>query len=226
MTRDFQASFALPAGATEVILARHGSSADHESHGPFELVGGQSDPPLAPTGHDQALTLVDRLRHEPIAAIFVSPLQRAVQTAAPLAEVLGIRPLVLAGLREVHLGSWEADGVIYRVGVEPNPTWRRVLEEESWSLIDGAERMSDFGARVHAGLEEVARGTGPDRAAVAVTHGGVIAQACAGVTGSRPFAFFATENCSITRLVRTADARWSLQSFNETPPRAQTATGA
>jgi hypothetical protein len=49
-----------------------------------------------------------------------------------------------------------------------------------------------------------------------VIHGGVIAEACHQITGSRRFAFVATENCSITRVVRPGDGRWFLLTYNET----------
>ena len=66
------------------------------------------------------------------------------------------------------------------------------------------------------GLRTVVDRTGPDGVAVAVTHGGVIAEACRQVTGSRPFAFLTAENCSVTRVVHLPDGGWLLRSFNDT----------
>ncbi len=216
MTRNFQAPYSLPPGATEMVLVRHAASAAHVPGTPFGLVGGHNDPPLAVHGHDQALALAARLGTEAVAALFVTPLQRTAQTAAPLAARLGLAPVVVPELREVHLGIWESDGGLSRSGPDRDPLRRRVLAEESWSLIPGGEDMEVLAARVRTGLEQVARATGPDRVGVAVVHGGVIAETCRQVTGSRPFAFFATENCSITRVVRTSDGHWTLQAFNDT----------
>lgn len=182
---NYQASFSLPSGATEVVLVRHGSSAEHTPESPFGLVGGHSDPPLAPHGHEQAERLGDRLRHEPIAALFISTLQRTAQTAAPLAKLVGLEPMVVPELREVHLGIWESDGGLQRGGPERDQIRRLLLERQDWGLIPGAEAMDAFAARVRAGLETVANATGPDRVGVAIVHGGVIAQACHEITGSQ-----------------------------------------
>jgi probable phosphoglycerate mutase len=49
---------------------------------------------------------------------------------------------------------------------------------------------------------------------VVFTHGGVIGQALALATGSRPFAFNAADNASVSRVVVTAD-RWYVRTFND-----------
>jgi probable phosphoglycerate mutase len=216
VTPDYQGAFVLPPGATEVILVRHGSSAQHEPDRPFALVGGQSDPPLAPRGHDQARALAERLGGEPLAAMFITTLRRTAQTAAPLADRLGLKPTVVPELREVHLGIWESDGGFAVSRPDGDALRRQVLEEEEWGLIPGAEDLRSFGQRVGVGLERVAREIGPNAVGVAIVHGGVIAEASHQITASRPFAFLATENSSITRIVRHSSGRWTLQTFNET----------
>ncbi|HYC82730.1 MAG TPA: histidine phosphatase family protein, partial [Solirubrobacterales bacterium] len=85
-----QTPYELPPGATELILVRHGASSPPVEGEPNPLVGGHSDPALAEAGRAQAELVAEGLRHEPIAAIFVSTLRRTQETAAPLAEVLGI----------------------------------------------------------------------------------------------------------------------------------------
>jgi len=47
------------------------------------------------------------------------------------------------------------------------------------------------------------------------THGGVIAQALALASGSRPFAFLSVDNGSISRLVVTGQ-HWIVRGFNDT----------
>jgi probable phosphoglycerate mutase len=216
MTHDYQGAFVLPSGATEVILARHGSSAPFDDNAPCELVGGQSDPPLAPRGHEQSLALARRLALEPVVGLFITPLRRTAETARPLANQLGLEAVVVPELREVHLGEWETDGGFSARRPDRDAVRQRVLDEEEWGLIPGAEDLQTLAERVRRGLEKVASYVGPDRVAVAVVHGGVIAEACHQITRSRPFAFFATENCSITRLIRFPDGRWTLQAFNDT----------
>ena len=102
-----QRAFAPPPDATEVVLVRHGASAAAVPGEPFEMVEGHSDPPLAPEGHEQARAVAERLGGESFAGLFVTTLQRTAQTAAPLAELTGLSPVVVPELREVGLGEWE-----------------------------------------------------------------------------------------------------------------------
>src|SRR4051812_713513 len=147
-----QRAFAPPPDATELIVVRHGASAALEPGETFELVEGHGDPPLAPEGREQAERVAERLRGEPIRRLFVTPLQRTSQTAAPLAAALGLEPEVVAGLREVHLGEWEG-GEYRRRMHERDPIAMRALMEERWDAIPGAESMDRLAARVGAGLD-------------------------------------------------------------------------
>jgi 2,3-bisphosphoglycerate-dependent phosphoglycerate mutase len=210
-----QRGFRPPPDATELLLIRHGASAAAVPGEPFELLEGQADPPLAPEGLEQARKMAAWLANEPIAALFVTPLQRTAQTAEPLAEGTGIEPKVIPDLREVMLGEWE--GGEFRIRVANNdPIAARLFEEERWEVIPGAEDMQSFGERVKRGLNQIAEETGPGATGAAILHGGVIAEICHQLTGSRPFAFMQVDNTSITRIVRFADGGWLLRYFNET----------
>jgi 2,3-bisphosphoglycerate-dependent phosphoglycerate mutase len=206
-----QLPFVVPPDATEVVLARHGASAPVRPGELHPMLDGHGDPPLAPEGRAQAQLLAARLRCEHVDAVFVSGLTRTIQTA----EALG-RPFVeVRELREVFLGEWE--GGPFRIHVaNRDPLALRVIAEQRWDLIPGAETMEALAARVKAGLEKVVAATGPGNVAVVFGHGGVIGEACRQATGSRPFAFVMNDNCSLTRLVRFADGRWLLRSFNDT----------
>src|SRR3954447_17880277 len=96
-----QRSFAPPPDATEVVLVRHGASAAAVPGEPFETVEGQSDPPLSPEGERQAQAIAERLAGEEFAGLFVTTLKRTAQTAAPLARLTGLEPVVVPELREV-----------------------------------------------------------------------------------------------------------------------------
>ena len=210
-----QRAFAVPPDASELIVVRHGASAALEQGKPFPLVGGHGDPPLAPEGLEQAEAVAERLRAEPLRALFVTPLQRTVQTAAPLAAATGLEPVVLEDLREVHLGEWE--GGEYRIRLaERDPVAMRALMEERWDLIPGGEPMDSLAARVGAGLEAMLAAIGPGGTGAAVLHGGVIGELCRQVTGSRPFAFIHSDNASICRVVALATGHRLLRSFNDT----------
>jgi probable phosphoglycerate mutase len=210
-----QRRFTPPPGSTEVILVRHGASAAAVPDEPFDMLDGHADPPLAPDGVEQANAVARRLAGEPLAALFVTPLRRTQQTAAPTVQRTGLQPTVLPELTEVHLGEWE--GGEYRVRVrEGDPLAMEVLLQERYELIPGAERAEDFAARVRAGIERIVAQTGPAHTAAAFVHGGVIGEICRLATDCRPFAFAFAENCSLTRLVVLGDGRWLLRGFNET----------
>lgn len=213
MARDFQAPFTLPAGAVQLLLVRHGSSARVAGEQPGALVDGHSDPPLSDAGRRQAELVGERLAGERLSGLFVTPLRRTVETAAPLAQKLGLAPVVIGDLREVHLGAWE--GQLHARLASRDPLTGEVFAAERWDVIPGAEAMEAFAARVLRGIDHVADVTKPDETAVAVVHGGVIAEACRQTTGSTPFAFLYADNASITRLIRLPSRRWALAGFND-----------
>jgi probable phosphoglycerate mutase len=211
MRVDFQRPFSSPAGSREVVLVRHGSVTQPD--GP--PIGRQNDPPLDERGRSQAAAVAVRLEEEPIALVFVTNLRRTVETAAPLLAVRQEEPVVLEDLREVELGEWE-HGELMRRAAAGDPEFQRVMREQRWDLIPGAEPAALFGERVMRGLEDASEASGEDSVAVVYTHSAVIAEICRQVTGSEPFAFLAVSNCSLTRLVRMPEGRWVLVSFNET----------
>jgi probable phosphoglycerate mutase len=209
-----QTPYELPPGATEIVMVRHGASSPPIEGIPNPLVGGHSNPALAEPGKAQADLVAEGLRHEPISAIFCSTLRRTAETAAPLAAATGLEPVAIADLREVFLGDYE--GGIYRIKTaEGDPTVKRVFEQEAWSEIPNAETFDHFGQRITAGVEEIVRQVGPDKAAVAVLHGAVIGQLCRQATDARAFAFVHADNGSVSRLVVLPDGRWLLRSFND-----------
>jgi len=146
--------------------------------------------------------------------VFVTPLRRTRQTAAPLARRLGRVPVVIPELREVHLGDWE--GQLNARVARGDELSKKIFETERWDVIPNAESMDEFSDRVRRGMMQLVDAVGPDATVIAFVHGGVIAEACRQATGSQAFAFLYAENGSITRLVRMASERWALISFNDT----------
>lgn len=61
---------------------------------------------LNATGREQAQRLAAHLAQEPIRAIYSSPMERTLETAAPLAEKLGLEVRIDEGLNEFHFGEW------------------------------------------------------------------------------------------------------------------------
>ena len=214
MQRNFQRPFSLPPGATEVLLIRHGSAQHSTPDQPLDLIAGQSDPELTELGRDQALAVAERLSSAKTDAIFVTPLRRTQETARPLAQRLGIEPVIVPELREVYLGDWE--GQLNHRASSGDSLAREVFAAERWDVIPNAEPMEEFSARVRRGMERLVEAAGPDATTLAIVHGGVISEACSQVTSSTPFAFLYAENGSLTRLMRLPSGKWALLAFNDT----------
>ncbi|MEM1436172.1 MAG: histidine phosphatase family protein [Pseudomonadota bacterium] len=218
-----QQRFAAPPGATELILIRHGESRAASPDAPFPLVDGQGDPELHANGHAQALRVADRLKPEPISAIYVTNLQRTAQTAAPLSEQLGLEPRVEPDLREVHLGDWE--GGLFRIkAAQQDPVYLRMHEQERWDVIPGAESHDALTNRIQPALLRIAH-RHPDECVAAVVHGGVIAHILALAAAARPFAFMGAENGSISRLI-LHEQRMLVRGFNDVAHLSDLASGS
>jgi 2,3-bisphosphoglycerate-dependent phosphoglycerate mutase len=205
--------FAVPADATDLLLVRHGASADGEPGKPYPVLDGHGDPDLSPAGAQEAERVAERLAYEPIAAIYVSTLRRTHQTAEPLARRLGLTPVVEPDLREAHLGEWE--GWLWRQRVaEGHPIAQRVVTEQRWDVMPGAEDVDEFAARVKGAFERIVQRHRGETVAV-FSHGGVIGQAFAAAVGCDPYPFNANDNASISQMVVTG-ARWKVRRFNDT----------
>ena len=208
-----QARFRRPPGAADIFLVRHGESEAAVPGRPFPLVGGQGNPALAPEGRAQAARVAQRLASEQIDVLYVTTLRRTVETAAPLASLIGLEPEVEAGLREVHLGDWEG-GMLREKVAAGDPLVMRVFEEQRWDVIPGAEPAEEFAGRVRSSIASIASAN-PDRRVAVFTHGGVIAQALAHATGSHPFSFVSCDNASVSQIVVHGE-RWTVRRFNDT----------
>lgn len=210
-----QRPFAVPPQAAEIVLVRHGASADAIEGEPFPLIGDHSDPPLSREGRRQAEAVAERLARESLSGVFVTPLVRTAETAAPLCARTGLDPVVVPELREVHLGAWEGNEFRIRAA-RRDPIVRRVFEEQRWDVVPGAEPMHAIARRARDGVRAIVRAAGPGSLTAAFLHGGVIGELCRQATGSRPLAFVHVDNAAISRLVVFPSGRWLLRTFNDT----------
>lgn len=208
-----QYRFRPPAGAADLIIVRHGESAPQTYEDPHPLVDGRSDPPLDPRGRDEARLVAERLAKEDVAAIYVTPLRRTAETAAPLADALGLTPRVEPGLAEVYLGEWEGAAFRHKTRAG-DPLAAEMYVQGRWDVIPGAEPADAFHERVRGAVDRIAAAH-PDERVVVVTHGGVIGTLVSLATGAHPFAFVGASNASISHLVVTGD-RWIVRRYNDT----------
>jgi probable phosphoglycerate mutase len=207
-----QHSYQAPAGATEILLVRHGESRAASAENPFPLVDGHGDPELHPNGEQQAILVGERLRHETITAIYVSNLKRTQQTAAPLAQHLNLQPTIDPDLREVFLGEWEG-GIMRIRAAAGDPIFTQMQEQQRWDVIPGGESYETLNTRLMRGLGRI-HAAHPDEKVVAVVHGGVIGHLVAHASGAQPFAFNGADNGSITHLVMHGE-QIKVRSFND-----------
>jgi broad specificity phosphatase PhoE len=84
-------------------MVRHGDTAQ-AAEGIF---CGDLDPPLLPSGLQQAECVARAVRSLGLSAIYCSPKQRTRMTVQPIARVCDLRPTIEDGLREIAYGTWE-----------------------------------------------------------------------------------------------------------------------
>jgi probable phosphoglycerate mutase len=207
-----QHRFTPPPGACTMLLVRHGESQPAHPERPFPLRDGHGDPPLDPVGVQQAELLGERLGKERIDAIYVTTLVRTHETAAPLAQRLGLTPRVEPDLREVYLGVWEG-GVLRERAAAGDPIFQKIWTEERWDVIPGAEDHDAFDQRVWNGFVRIVSAH-PDERVMVVSHGGVIGQLLHRITGARRFAFSGADNASVSEIVATPE-RVILRRYND-----------
>lgn len=106
-----------------------------------------------------------------VKALYASDLGRAMQTARPISEFLGLKAIPIPSLRERGLGilqglTWaevEAQFPQELAGYRTDPDY----------VVKGGESARDFQRRVVGGMEEMAR-SHPGQVVAAVTHGWVL----------------------------------------------------
>jgi len=154
---------------TELHFIRHGET-DWNVQRRFQ---GQIDVPLNAHGQRQAALLGTRLAALPAQVLLSSDLQRAQQTAAPLAAAWGLQAQLLPGLREQHFGVLE--GLELAAIQQQHPElWARWTEfRADYALPGGAESTRAFHTRVWKAVQALAAEHAGRQVAV-VTHGGVL----------------------------------------------------
>ena len=150
--------------ATTIVLVRHGET-DWNRENRFQ---GHADEPLNDVGRDQARQIAEMLRSERIAAVYASPLRRASETAAIVAQQLGLEAHELEALREIDVGDWQ--GLTITEVKARFPEFAEVNWRSGWS---GGESHDELAARVVPALLDLGR-RHPGEGVVAITHAGPI----------------------------------------------------
>ena len=130
-------------------------------------------------GHEQAAELARTLSRLPIKAIYSSPLERAVETAEPLAQTLGLGIQLLPSLTDTDVGEWE--GRSWKV-LSRTRLWKVIQKTPSQFKFPGGETFVQAQERVVRALDAIAS-THPDELIAVVFHADPIKLAVAHYLG-------------------------------------------
>src|SRR3990170_593139 len=119
-----------------VHLVRHGRTAWNVQR----RVMGWLDEGVEPVARRDAEAVADALAGEAVAAIVSSPLRRALQTAGPLANRVGIEPRLDDRVGELRVGPWE--GLTEdEIGERWPEEWRRWRNEPHTLALEGLDEL-------------------------------------------------------------------------------------
>ena len=123
------------------LLIRHGDN-DYVGR---RLAGHLPGVHLNEKGRQQAELIAKILCKAPIKAIYSSPLERAIETATPLAQALNLPVCIRPGLIEINFGRWQGKTgkqmrrlKLWKV-VQETPSQMRFPDGESF--VDAQERL-------------------------------------------------------------------------------------
>jgi broad specificity phosphatase PhoE len=139
------------------------------------LCGRMQGVALSAQGRAQAAALAARFAKEPITAIYASPIERARETAEPIAERLGCTVQVREAFTEIDLGSWAGRAFD---DLRDDPVWERWNTARSVTRPPGGETMLEAQVRIVAGLERLCA-EHPAESVVVVSHADMIKAALA-----------------------------------------------
>jgi probable phosphomutase (TIGR03848 family) len=155
-----------------VLLIRHGENdVMHRS-----LAGRLPGVHLNQPGQGQAAALVERLKNLSVNAVYSSPLERALETAEPLAATRGLPIQVNPGLIEVDYGQLQ--GKTYKQLQRIN-IWKMLQVEPSRVQFPDGESLPGALRRVTATLDQIVESHAKNEVVVIFTHADVVRLAVA-----------------------------------------------
>ena len=157
-----------------LLLLRHA-----ETEGGEGRCIGRTPLELSARGREQAEELAGALEALRPARLCSSPARRALDTAAPLAQRMGLGVVAVPGLDELDMGQW--DGLEFD---DIRARWPQAYADRGLRFATfrppGGESFADAADRACDALRDLAQGPLP---VVAVTHAGVIRAVLCRLTG-------------------------------------------
>ena len=189
----------------ELLIIRHGLPVR------IDDADGPADPELSELGHEQARRLAEWLRHDRIDAIYTSPMRRAMQTAAPLAEAFGLDAVVDDEVAEFDRNS-HFYVPIEELKASGDPRYEQLMRGEQ---LEGEVDPYTFREVVTVAIERIIEQNRGGTVAI-VCHGGVINGYASHVLGIDFPLFFQPHYTSVNRFLASSAGHRSVASLNET----------
>lgn len=160
---------------TVVCLVRHGTTPTTGKVLPGRARGLH----LAPAGKEEAAKVADHLRGLDVAAVYASPLERARETAAPIANALGRSVVIEKGLVECDFGEWTGGQL---AKLRKLPEWGSVQRTPSIFRFPKGESFVEMQARLQETMRALCE-RHEGESVVAVSHADCIKAALASALG-------------------------------------------
>lgn len=134
-----------------ILLVRHG---ENDYIKKKRLPGRLPEIHLNEKGRRQAQAVAEKLKGAPVKAVYSSPLERALETAEPIAQALGLAVTPRPGLIEVDIGEWQGEtlGRLRR-----QKLWKAVQAAPSRLRFPGGETFAEAQNRIVAEIEVLCR---------------------------------------------------------------------
>ena len=186
---------AKPTPHTLVLYVRHGQTPTTGKVLPGRAAGLH----LADAGRSQAEAVAQRIGAlKRVDAVYASPLERARETAAPIAAVRGLRVRVDKGLLECDFGEWTGGSLR---DLARKPEWQTVQRYPSGFRFPEGESFREMSTRIASTAGRL-RQQHPGQVVVAVSHADPIKAAVADALGVHLDLFqrISISTCSVTAI--------------------------
>jgi probable phosphoglycerate mutase len=154
---------------------------------------------LADVGHEQAQRAADRIAAlKTVDAIYASPLERARETATPIAKARNLKVQIDKGLLECDFGDWTGAELKNLMKL---PEWNTVQRAPSTFTFPGGESFTAMQNRIVGAIDRL-RAKHPGGTIVCVSHADPIKAAVAHAMGTHIDLFqrIVISTCSITAI--------------------------
>ena len=197
-----------------LLLIRHG---ENEYVKTGKMAGRLPDVHLNDRGQKQAQALGEALKDVPIKAIYSSPLERAMETAVPIASARKLQIIQELDVMETDMGKWQ--GKSWKV-LRLLKVWKIVQDSPSRFRFPDGESFPEMQTRIAGALERIIKKHNkPQDIIVVVFHADPIKLAVSHFLGL-PLDNFQRLSCDTGSLtaIHASDSGANLVKLNQRPP--------